>query len=397
MKCSQNTQLIDFLHSLVNLYRNPHIHFILNFQLQTSNLIPMRYDSIFFLAIFTISTFSCKNTPQNHATEVSAQVQAEAVIQPVIITDTTLNDTDDPAIWINPSDPSKSLIIGTDKGDSTGGIFVFNLDGKLDKSKSIYNLKRPNNIDIEYGFDFKGSNTDIAVFTERIRNMIRVISLPDMKFIDNGGIEVFKGDSLKSPMGVSLYKDTKKGKVYAIVGRKNGPDGSYLWQYELKADKRGIVTGKKVREFGHFSGKKEIEAIAVDDTLGYVYYSDETFGVRQYYASPDSGNRELAIFANSGVTGDQEGLSIYYSSRNTGFIIVSDQQANKFHIFRREGDNENPFGHALVKVVKVAAMESDGSDVTALPLNNLFPKGMFVAMSNNKTFHLYNWEDFIGK
>jgi 3-phytase len=357
----------------------------------------MNFKLTFYIFSLGFACLACNQTPKASNNVFVKNDTVEIVIQPAVITDTTLNDTDDPAIWVNRNDPSKSLILGTDKGDSTGGIFVFNLDGKLDRAKSIYNLKRPNNIDIEYGFEYKGKKIDIAVFTERIRNMIRIISLPDMKFIDGGGIEVFMGDSLRAPMGVSLYKDTKKKKVYAIVGRKTGPDGSYLWQYELKADKGGAVVGKKVREFGHFSGKKEIEAIAVDDTLGYVYYSDETFGVRQYYASPDSGNRELALFANTGITGDQEGLSIYYSSRSTGFIIVSDQQANKFHIFRREGNAQNPFGHAFVKIVKVAAMESDGSEVSALPLNNLFPRGLFVAMSNNKTFHFYNWEDFMGK
>ncbi len=47
-----------------------------------------------------------------------------------------------------------------------------------------------------------------------------------------------------------------------------------------------MVKGTLVRKFGLFSGKKEIESIAVDDALGYVYYSDEGYGVRKYYADP---------------------------------------------------------------------------------------------------------------
>ena len=113
---------------------------------------------------------------------------SEEKVTPVIVTDKTPNDTDDPAIWYNSVNPEKSLILGTDKGDSTGGIFVFNLEGKLDTALSIINLGRPNNIDIEYGFQFQGKTIDIAVFTERGKDMIRVISLPDCKFIDGGGI-----------------------------------------------------------------------------------------------------------------------------------------------------------------------------------------------------------------
>ncbi|MFY7786627.1 MAG: phytase, partial [Thermoflexibacteraceae bacterium] len=76
-------------------------------------------------------------------------------------------------------------------------------------------------------------------------------------------------------MGISLYKN-KAGKIYAIVGRKSGPtDGSYLWQYLLEDNGAGQVKATLVRKFGVYSGKKEIESIAVDDELGYVYYSDE--------------------------------------------------------------------------------------------------------------------------
>jgi 3-phytase len=317
-----------------------------------------------------------------------------ADVLPVLATDTTPNDTDDPAIWYNKLNPEKSLILGTDKGDSTGGIFVFNLEGKLDTARSIRNLKRPNNIDIEYGFQFQGKPIDIAAFTERGRDMIRVISLPDCKFIDNGGIPVFEDDSLRSPMGISLYKD-KSNAVYAFVSRKTGPTEGYIYQYQL-VDNGVSVSGIKVRAFGKFSGKKEIEAIAIDDELGYVYYSDETVGVRQYYADADKGNEELSLFATIGITGDHEGLSIYQGKGGKGYIILSDQQANKFHLFTREGTKSNPHDHQLVRIVKAQTIESDGSDILNMPFNSTFPNGLFVAMSSNKTFQFYRAEDIVG-
>jgi 3-phytase len=42
------------------------------------------------------------------------------------------------------------------------------------------------------------------------------------------------------------------------------------------------------------------------------------------------------------------------------------------------------------------AMESDGNDITSIPLNANFPMGLFVAMSDDKTFHFYRAEDIIG-
>jgi myo-inositol-hexaphosphate 3-phosphohydrolase len=219
-----------------------------------------------------------------------------------------------------------------------------------------------------------------------------------MQPLDGGGIEVFSGEEDKAPMGIAMDKRPSDGNLYAIVGRKDGPeDGTYLWQYLLESDEAGKITATKVREFGRYSGEKEIEAIAVDAELGYVYYSDETVGVRKYFADPDSSNAELAIFATSGFERDHEGISIYKQHGGTGYILVSDQQANKFHLFSREGTKEDPHNHLQVKTIDGSTINSDGNEVTAVSLNENFPKGLFVAMSDDKTFHFYSWKDIMEK
>jgi 3-phytase len=351
---------------------------------------------LLFILLFGAFITSCQNKQNSGMTENIVD-STGMVVKPTVVTQASENDTDDPAIWINKADPSQSLILGTDKGDLTGGIYVYTLDGKIDSSRSIFNMKRPNNIDIEYGMNINGVPTDIAVCTERGRNMIRIFALPSMKPIDKGGIEVFVGEKERDPMGIGLYKDPKTGIVYAIVGRKSGPDSTYLWQYRLDASTNGSVSGSKVRAFGRFIGNAEIEAIVVDDALGHIYYSNEMVGIRQYYASPEKGNDELALFAKNGVREDHEGLSIYSTSATTGYILLSDQQANRLRIYSREGTKENPYDHKLLKIVNVAAMESDGSDITEVPLNDTFKHGLFIAMSTDKTFHFYRWEDIAGK
>jgi 3-phytase len=320
------------------------------------------------------------------------------MIKPIVITEKSKHDTDDPAIWINSNDPEKSLIIGTDKNED-GALYVYDLDGKINEEKTVRNLKRPNNVDIEYGLILNGKPVDIAVTTERLTSKLRVFKLPEMKAIDNGGIDVFEGQTQRALMGIALYKRQADGVVFAIVGRKEGPtDGTYLWQYLLEDDGNGYVKGSKVREFGNWSGKKEIEAIAVDDELGYVYYSDEGVGVHKYAADPDAPNcnEELALFATDGFTADHEGISIYKINDGTGYILVSDQQANEFHIFKREGEADNPHNHQTIKVVKTSTTESDGSEVTNAVLNKNFPAGLFVAMSDDQTFQFYSWKDIAG-
>lgn len=203
-----------------------------------------------------------------------------------------------------------------------------------------------------------------------------------MKPVDNGGIPVFEGDSLRLPMGIALYTD-RNGDIYSIVSRKAGPLNNFLWQYKLTDLGNGTVGGEFVRKFGKYSGKKEIESIAVDNESGFVYYSDEGVGIRKYFASPDGPDNELAVFTSKECKSDIEGISIYKKKNGKGYILVSDQQASRFHIFPGEGIKGNPNEHPLLKTIQTATLESDGSDVTSISLPN-FPKGIFVAMSKPK-------------
>ncbi len=365
----------------------------------------MKFHLRLSFALVVLLIAACSKPPNQNekiisATDTTAFVVSRPpeILKPILSTDTVQFDTDDPAIWINPTDASQSLVIGTDK-DENGALYVFDLQGKILKDKTVKGLKRPNNVDIEYGLMIGGKPVDVAVVTERMTHQLRVFSLPDMRAVDNGGLPVFEGDTAKmfrDLMGIALYKDSQSN-VYAIVGRKSGPtEGGYLWQYRLEENGKGSVKATLVRKFGKYSGTKEIESIAVDDELGYVYYSDEGVGVRKYHADPEKGNDELALFAKTGFTEDHEGISIYNAGNRKGYILVSDQGANQFFIFSREGSVNNPHDHQLLKIIKVSTSESDGSEVTNVSLNSDFKNGLFVAMSTNKTFQFYRWEDIAG-
>ncbi|RFM27892.1 3-phytase [Deminuibacter soli] len=336
-------------------------------------------------------------TLQCCAQKSTIPVAADAV-KPTVVTQPVAHDADDPAVWINAANPAASLVIGTDK-DQDGALYVFDLNGRILPDKTVKGLQRPNNVDVAYSLLLQNKPVDIAVTTERYTHKLRIYSLPDMQPVDNGGIEMFVGDNepeYRDLMGIALYKD-KAGQVFAFVGRKKGPANGYLGQYLLQDDGTGKVKATLVRKFGSFSGKKEIESIAVDQRLGYVYYSDEGVGVKQYYADAAKGNTQLALFGTTGFAEDHEGISIYSLSDSTGYILVSDQGANRFRVFRREGNAAAPFEHPLLKVVDVSATQSDGSETIAQPMGPKYPKGLFVAMSNDRTFHIYRWEDIAGK
>lgn len=341
--------------------------------------------SIIYISIsIIITSLGCDNKPTK---EIPTRT-----VTPRIITEKVNQDSDDPAIWIHPTNPSKSLIIGTDKG---GSLYAFDLKGKI--VKEYDNLKRPNNVDIAYGFPFNGELIDIAVVTERLKQRIRVFRLPELEPIDNGDLIVFNGDKERAPMGIATYRREKDNSFFVFVSGKSGPKEGYIAQYRLESYGQNTILLKEVRQFGKYSGLREIEAIAVDEKLGYVYYSDEGAGIRKYHADPDNlqAGKELAFFARKGFTSDHEGISIYHKTDTTGYIIVSDQEANQFWIFPREGTAEDPHKHYPLKIIKAATIFSDGNEVTNIPLPG-FPKGLFVAMSEGRIFHYYSWEDIAG-
>jgi 3-phytase len=348
---------------------------------------------ILMIILFAITLAGCTKKK-----ELPMSGDSLGLAVPVIETQRVKHDSDDPAIWINPMDSTQVLIIGTDKGgdNGDGGLYVFDLSGKI--IDSVVPLKRPNNVDIAYGLKINGKPTDIAVCTERNARTIRIFTIPDLVPIDAGGIPVFEGekDEWRDPMGIALYTDLSDGKIYAIVGRKNGPqDGTYLWQYLIEDNGKGMVRAELKRKFGFYSGKKEIESIAVDNELGFVYHSDEMYGIHKSYAHPDRGNVELALFGTSGFTEDIEGISIYKFDDGTGYICVSDQQANMFRCFPREGTKENPHAHTEIAAFRTSTSESDGSEVTSRSMPG-FPHGLFVAMCDNGTFQYYKWESMTG-
>ncbi len=330
----------------------------------------------------------------------SAAIAAEPTVnatplKPRVVTTFTKHDTDDPAIWINRANPAESLVLGTDK-DVDGALVVFGLDGKEKKELSVRGLARPNNVDLAYDIALGDGQADLVVVAERFAHRLRIYRLPDMAPVDGGGIPVFEGERARDVMGVALYRRPRDGALFAIVSRSDfgAPTAGYLHQYRLVDDGTGTIRGLFVRAFGEWSGRKEIEALAVDNELGYLYASDESYGVRKYHADPAAEDAEdmLGEFGLTGFARDHEGISIYPTGPGKGYILVSDQQADTFRIFAREGTAANPHEHPLVGVVKLSTDESDGSDITATALPG-FPGGLFVAMSTDKTFQFYAWDD----
>jgi 3-phytase len=348
-----------------------------------------------------VGAAECSARPAGRSPGVERAVEA---VKPALATDALPRDPDDPAIWVNRSDASKSLVLGTMKvGAPDGALAVFGLDGKL--RQLAKGPDRPNNVDIEYGLELDATPTDIAVLTERLGRRLRVYAIaPDgsgIRDISAGTMPILAdapGDQ-GAPMGIGLYRRPMDGAIFAIVAPKAGPRENYLWQYRLDDDGTGRVKATFVRRFGTFSGSGEIEAIAVDDELGYVYYADEAAGIHKWLADPDApgADRELALFATTGYRQDREGIGIYTLPAGKGYIVSVDQLPGEsvFHVYKREGEPGRPHDHSTVLLSFTGGADgTDGLDVTSASLGAGFPAGLMVAMnSRQRSFLVYRWQD----
>ncbi len=346
--------------------------------------------------------------PADRAPHPGPGATADARLTPSVLTDTVPHDPDDPALWIHPTEPGRSLILATDKETSSGGLFVLGMDGRI--RQAIVPLDRPNNVDVEYAVPSGREAMDIAVVTERNQRRLRVFSIrPDGSGLDDEaprGVPVLAGavGTAGEPMGIALYRRERDGAVFAIVAPKSGPATDYLWQYRLEPDEQAGFRGTLVRRFGAFSGvgaapgeAGEIEAIVVDDELGYVYYADERHGLRKWHADPDhpDAGRELAVFGTEDYAGDREGLAIYARSDGTGYLVSSDQVpgATRVHVYPREGAAGSAHQHPRLAVLTTEADETDGLDVVGRALPG-YPEGILVMMNSGpRNFLIFDWRN----
>ena len=294
-------------------------------------------------------------------------------------------DADDPAIWVHPTDPSLSTIIGSDK---ESGLGVYDLSGN--QIQFVSGIE-PNNVDIRHGFPLGGQPIDLVVSSDRANDSIAFHRVDPMtrQLVSLGaplatGIDIY---------GVCLYRSPVGGGFYVFVtSEEAGPVG----QFELTDNGSGGIAGNEVRRFEMGSTS---EGCVADDGLGVLYVTEEDVGIWKYDAEPDGGSNRVAIDeVGPNLEADVEGATIYYGPEETGYLIVSSQGSSEYAVYRREGDSE--FMSKLDIAASAGIDEvtgTDGIDVISTPLGAEFPTGLFVVHDSDNdpdenNFKLVPWD-----
>lgn len=298
---------------------------------------------------------------------------------------------DDPAIWIHPTDPALSTIIGTDKG---GGIAVYDLDGNELQYRPDGII---NNVDLRPDVPLGGSTETIVVASFRPRTIAVYRVDPITRLI--APISARPIVANRSFAGICIYQSALSGKLYVFTARTS--DLGDVEQWELFDNGAGLVDGRFVRSFTVGSAS---EGCVADDELGWFYVGEETVGVWRYGAEPDSGSARVAIdTTGSGghLVADVEGLALTRAPGGIGYLIASSQGNDTFAIYRREPP------HTFIKRFAIRAAgaidgvtHTDGLEVTLSPLGPRYPGGLLVVQDDsndglNQNFKLVPWPQIV--
>ncbi len=293
------------------------------------------------------------------------------------------SNADDPAIWIHPNDPSKSLFFLSDK---SAGVFVYNVQGQ--QLQHINFGTALNNIDVRYDFQLGSDNIDILA-----GNLRDVGKLAVLKINGNStsplsilASRTSTGNDISDDSyGFALYRRPSDGAMFVF----EKPASSAPIKQYLIDDSSGQVVVTPVRTINDVA-MGQSEGFVADDKLGFVYFAEEGKGIHKYNADPNSSNlNRLSFFASGdGTVSDREGLCLYACDNGDGYLILSSQGNSTFKVYERGGSNR-----FIKTFVAAEATGTDGLDVSTAAIPG-FPNGFLIIHDDPQMqYYVYDWAD----
>ena len=308
---------------------------------------------------------------------------------------------DDPAIWVDPADPARSVIIGTNK-KGQDGLVVYDLAGG--ELQAIGGAAM-NNVDLRPRVIVDGREMILVVASTIEDRSLELFALdPGSRELSGAGASLETG--LRAS-GLCLYQ-AADDVVHAFATGGNGD----VQQWRITAGSDGL-DGELVRELEFDS---HLEGCVVDDVTATFYLSEETRGIWRMSADPAAADdRELldTIGAAGRLEADLEGLAIAAYDGERRFLVASSQGDDRFVVYRLNGDAApDVVGDFTIEAPDGAddVTHTDGIDLTLLAVGPApFDRGMLVVQDDeneqpdggeaNQNFKVIPWavvEDRLG-
>jgi 3-phytase len=294
---------------------------------------------------------------------------------------------DDPAIWVDPADRTRGVIIGTDK---KSGIYVYDLTGK---QAQYLPGGLPNNVDLREGFPTPQGQRVLVAASDRGRPgagvALFLLDPASLKLSFWAAIPV----DLTEPYGLCT---ARRGDAFLVI--VNGTDGQ-VRQLRLAM---GADGKPQVQEERRFAVPTQPEGCVADDARGRLYLGEEGAGVWQFDLA--AGAAKGAVFAKApseALQPDVEGLALL-EDKAGAWLIASSQGDSAFAVWKVDG--AQPVYRGRFSVVASGGIDGvTGTDgVAALGgVVGGFPEGLVVMQDDvdegvageRQNFKLVDWRE----
>ena len=325
-------------------------------------------------------------------------VTVQASAQTVPVRD-PCDAADDPAIWVNPENPSGSLVVATNK---VRGLNVYRLDGTL---VSSHEVGRVNNVDLRAGVVFGGEERIVVAASHKEDSRIEVLQLdPRTGELSPMAARPIRTKVEEETYGLCLYLSPRDAALYAYVTDKSGA----VEQWRLDDAGGGAVRGEFIRKV---RVSTQPEGCVADDANATLFVGEEAVGVWRFGAEPGDDPAGVLI-AGTGfgevegarLYADVEGLGVYAppgQPPGKGFLVVSSQGNGTYVLFDRAPPHAYR-GSFQVLADGRATGDTDGLDVSAAFLGDDYPRGMLVVQDGinraadgskaNQNFKFVSWD-----
>jgi myo-inositol-hexaphosphate 3-phosphohydrolase len=305
--------------------------------------------------------------------------------------------TVDPAIWVNPQDATKSLILGA---NSTDGLAVYDMTGTKQAQPDVTSAA-VSGVDTRNGFMLGGSPVSLAMSVGEggAHGLMHFYvidptgTLEDKTAPPAGLAPVWHQGDISS---VCLYRSPVTQNTYAFVMSPNGQ----MAQLQLTED-AGAIKVQTVRGYQSTPGAPawDVNADAattlggcvVDDELKTLYVTEKDKGIWKFGAEPtDPMTGSLIDTPTTGtpaghLTDRTLGLALVKTGDGAGYLMASspaklgtDPMADSFMVYDRAA------GNAFIRSFHVIAGaldncdRTDGIDAAAGNFGGSFTSGLFV-------------------
>ncbi len=312
---------------------------------------------------------------------VFAQASASAETVP-ISTPTGANDT---AVWVHPTDVSKSLVFGTDQ--LGGGLYSYALDGGL---REFLNLGTTRAVDVRYGLKRGAGSTDVVVAVG-VNGAYRLLA-PDP---DDGGRLFFldgaptQSGSSVSAAALSVGSGDRSLMIYVSDFSGN------LRHYQARDDGQGKLTPTLLRTLALGA---PVEGLVADDRSDRLFLTLANRGLFVVGAANGSSTTPLLVDSlDAGRLAGAKGVALYYTADGGGYVIASASQSSRFAVYALSSGF--PFVTSFNLIAdggNKGATNTSGIDLVPISLGPPFNAGLFVAHDQNNVtgpnYKLVKWE-----